>query len=78
MGAQALTGDFKELGVLCETAGMPAPVGSCSQSLQKENSGFPRQTRSGSQRPGDGGKERLPPSWPLVFEPRPLSFTREQ
>lgn len=28
MGAQALTEDFKELGVLCETAGMPIPVGS--------------------------------------------------
>lgn len=78
MGAQALTEDFKELGVLCETAGMPIPVGSCSQSLQKETSGFLRQTCSGSQHPGDGGKERLPPSWPLVFEPRPLSFTREQ
>ena len=54
MGAQALTGEFKELRVLCETAGMPIPTGSHSQSLQEENSGSSRQMWC----PGDGGRRR--------------------
>lgn len=48
IGAQALTGDLKELGVLFKTAGMPVPMGNHSPGLQKENSGFSRQTCSGS------------------------------
>lgn len=48
IGAQALTGDLKELGLLFKTAGMPIPMGNHSPSLQKENSGFSRQTCSGS------------------------------
>lgn len=43
-GAQALTGDFKELWVFWDTDTMPIPIGSCGQSLQKENCGFPRET----------------------------------
>ena len=53
-GGSALTGEFKELRVLCETAGMPIPTGSHSQSLQEENSGFSRKMW----RPGDGGRRR--------------------
>lgn len=61
IGAQALTGDLKELGVLFKTAGMLIPMGNQSPSLQKENSGFSRQTSSGPSAPErEGGRRCFP------------------
>jgi len=68
-GGSALTGEFKELRVLCETAGMPIPTGSHSQSLQEENSGSSRQMWC----PGDGGRRRnCRPAVPQSLNPGPL------
>ena len=67
MGAQALTGEFKELRVLCEMAGMPIPTGSHSQRLQKEKQ-WVLQT---DVVPGRWTQEEeLPPSCPPILEPR--------
>lgn len=74
-GARALTGDFKELWVLCKTDKMPIPRGSCSQSRQKQNHG--RTTLAPGAHERDRAR-RLLPSCPLVFEVVPVSFLREQ